>query len=55
MGAFAEGAPVSPQFTLRTTLAAQTQLFDSPRHKEPAGTPSEGLGGLYEQSFERVG
>jgi hypothetical protein len=53
--AFAKGASVPPQCALRTTLAAWPQLFDRPRHKAPAGAPFEGLSGLHEQGFERVG
>ena len=45
MRAFAEGTPVPTQFAFRATLAAWSQLFDRPRHKESAGAPFEGLGG----------
>ena len=55
MRAFAKGAPVPTQFAFRATLAPWSQLFDGPRHKEPAGAPLERSGGLEEQSFERVG
>jgi hypothetical protein len=55
MGALAKGASVPTPFALRTTLATWPQLLDSPRHKEPAGAPFEGLGSRHEQGFERVG
>jgi hypothetical protein len=55
MRALAEGPPVPTQFAFRATLAAWSQFFDRPRHKESAGAPCEGLGGLHEQGFERVG
>src|SRR5256885_12165722 len=55
MRAGAEGAPVPTQFAFRAPLAAWPQFFDRPRHTESAGAPFEGLGGLHEQGFERVG
>jgi hypothetical protein len=55
MRACAEGTPVPTQCAFRATLAAWSQFFDRPRHKESAGAPFEGLGGLHEQGCERVG
>jgi len=55
MRAFAKGAPVPTQCAFRATLTPWPQFFDGPRPKEPAGAPLERLGGLEEQSFERVG
>jgi len=44
-----------PKFTFRPPLATWSEFFDHARHKDAAGTAFEGLGGVDEERFQRVG
>jgi len=55
MGALTDSHPAPAEFPFRASLAAWSQFFDCPGHKEPTGAAFEGASCVYEECLKRIG